>query len=77
MFKVFERLLRDKIATEPISFEGSDRFRGPIAGKGELTELRIAKKFVLSVLLRCKLTIIKLIIVNVCFVDSALKNVRD
>ena len=40
MFKVFERLFRDKIATEPISFEGSDRFRGPITGKGEMAELK-------------------------------------
>lgn len=44
MFKVFERLFRDKIATEPISFEGSDCFRGPITGKGELAELKDCEK---------------------------------
>lgn len=33
MFKVLERLLHDKIATEEISFSGSERFRGKLAGK--------------------------------------------
>lgn len=32
MFKVLERLLHDKIATEEISFSGSERFRGMLAG---------------------------------------------
>lgn len=42
MFKVLTRIFRDKIATEPISFAGSDRFRGPVAGKGEIAELKSA-----------------------------------
>jgi formate hydrogenlyase subunit 6/NADH:ubiquinone oxidoreductase subunit I len=32
MFKVIERLLGDKIATEKISLTGSERFRGKITG---------------------------------------------
>lgn len=32
MFKVLERIFRDKIATEQISLEGSKRFRGAIEG---------------------------------------------
>ena len=34
MFKVLERIFRDKIATEQISLEGSERFRGTIEGNG-------------------------------------------
>jgi len=33
MFKVLERLLHDKIATEEISLSGSERFRGRLAGR--------------------------------------------
>ena len=33
MFKVLERLLHDKIATEDIIFSGSERFRGKIQGQ--------------------------------------------
>ncbi|TYZ26974.1 NADH-quinone oxidoreductase subunit NuoB [Selenomonas caprae] len=33
MFKVLERLLHDKIATEAISLSGSARFRGKLSGK--------------------------------------------
>ena len=33
MFKVLERLLQDKIATEDITFSGSERFRGKIQGR--------------------------------------------
>lgn len=32
MFKVLERIFKDKLATESISLAGSDRFRGPIEG---------------------------------------------
>ena len=32
MFKVIERLLKDKIATEELSFSGSERYRGKITG---------------------------------------------
>lgn len=35
MFKVLERILRDKIATEPVSLTGSPRFRGKLTGKPE------------------------------------------
>ena len=33
MLKMFERLFSDKIATEPITFTGSERYRGRIEGK--------------------------------------------
>jgi len=32
MFKVLERIFKDKLATEKISLAGSDRYRGPIEG---------------------------------------------
>lgn len=33
MFKVIQRILKDKIATEPVCLSGSERFRGQLAGK--------------------------------------------
>ena len=33
MFKVIQRILKDKIATEPVCLTGSERFRGRLAGK--------------------------------------------
>ena len=33
MFKVLERLFKDKIATEELSFQGSERYRGKIIGQ--------------------------------------------
>ena len=38
MFKVLERIVKDRIATEEISFVGSERFRGKIEGKAENLE---------------------------------------
>ena len=35
MFKVLERIFRDKIATEPVSLSGSQRFRGKLSGSVE------------------------------------------
>lgn len=37
MFKVFERLFNDKIATEELSFSGSKRYRGRLVGSSEET----------------------------------------
>ena len=33
MFKVLERIFKDRLATEEISLVGSERYRGPIEGK--------------------------------------------
>ncbi|SFT78303.1 Ni,Fe-hydrogenase III small subunit [Selenomonas sp. GACV-9] len=44
MFKVLERLLHDKIATENISLSGSARFRGQLAGKCPATALDACAK---------------------------------
>ena len=35
MFKVLERIFKDKLATEKISLAGSDRYRGPIEGSAD------------------------------------------
>ena len=35
MFKVLERIFRDKIATEQVSLSGSQRFRGKLSGSVE------------------------------------------
>ena len=35
VFKVLERIFRDKIATEPVSLSGSQRFRGKLSGSVE------------------------------------------
>ena len=44
MFKVLERLLHDKIATEELSFLGSERFRGILAGKCPAEALAACEK---------------------------------
>lgn len=39
MFKVLERIFRDKIATEPVSLTGKPRFRGKLEGTAEASLL--------------------------------------
>ncbi|MBQ3853388.1 MAG: NADH-quinone oxidoreductase subunit NuoB [Anaerovibrio sp.] len=41
MFKVLERIFKDKLATEQISLAGSDRYRGPIEGTAEASTLEL------------------------------------
>ena len=44
MFKVFERLFNDKIATEELSFSGSERYRGKLEGSCSEETLESCKK---------------------------------
>lgn len=44
MFKVLERIFKDKLATEEISLKGSEQYRGKIAGEADETALACCQK---------------------------------